>query len=109
MADKERGIRIIGNESFTKGLDGLLYGRIGSTKVDPMFYVTDKAAEILGKSYAAISLLDDIHQKITLGIWLNPTFSGRAVPLSAFPMTRTQRREAAKKYQKEMEETILPF
>ena len=45
------GIRIIGNESFTKGLDGLLYGRIGSTKVDPMFYVTDKAAEVLGKIY----------------------------------------------------------
>lgn len=45
------GIRIIGNESFTKGLDGLLYGRIGSTKVDPMFYVADKAAEVLGKIY----------------------------------------------------------
>lgn len=45
------GIRIIGNETYTKGLDGKLYGRINSTKVDPMFYVNDKSAETLGKIY----------------------------------------------------------
>ena len=45
------GIRIIGNETYTKGLDGKLYGWIDSTKVDPMFYVNDKSAETLGKIY----------------------------------------------------------
>ena len=45
------GIKIIGNETYTKGLDGKLYGRINSTKVDPMLYVTDKSAETLGKIY----------------------------------------------------------
>lgn len=45
------GIRIIGNESLTKGLNGKLYGRISSTKVDPMFYVNDNSAETLGKIY----------------------------------------------------------
>lgn len=45
------GIQIVGNDSITKGLDGQLYGRIDSTKVNPMFYVTDKEVEILGKIY----------------------------------------------------------
>ena len=45
------GIRIVGNETYTKGLDGKLYGWINSTKVDPMFYVNDRAAETLGKIY----------------------------------------------------------
>lgn len=45
------GIKIVGNDAYTKGLDGKLYGRINSTKVDPMLYVNDKSAETLGKIY----------------------------------------------------------
>jgi len=42
------GVSIVENGSMTKGLDGLVYGRITSSAVSPMLCVTDEEAETLG-------------------------------------------------------------
>lgn len=45
------GITIVGNDGYTKGLDGKVFGKIGAGRVDPVLYVKDNNVEVLGKLY----------------------------------------------------------
>lgn len=50
-ASANYAVTIKGNRTFTKGLDGKVYGKLTSGAVSPMLYVTDEEAETLGYLY----------------------------------------------------------